>query len=98
MHCRHRSGHSKNFVGAFRTDFFSGGPLKDPPDAFLRLENQMNAVVEVRNLWKQFERKERTPGIRGLLRSWVTSNRASPIDAVKDLSFSMEEGESMAFI
>jgi ABC-2 type transport system ATP-binding protein len=57
----------------------------------------MTTAVEVQGLCKQFERRERGPGLTGLLKSWV-SPKVSPVDAVKDLSFSMEEGESLAFI
>ncbi|MBK7862466.1 MAG: ATP-binding cassette domain-containing protein [Archangiaceae bacterium] len=54
-------------------------------------------AVAVRGLCKQFEKRERSPGLSGLLRSWVHP-QVSQVDAVKDVSFSMEEGESLAFI
>lgn len=57
----------------------------------------MAAAVEVKQLSKQFERRERGPGLAGLIRSWLRPT-TSTIDAVNDLSFSMDEVETLAFI
>lgn len=57
----------------------------------------MAAAVEVKQLSKQFERRNRGPGLTGLLRSWLQPTTTA-IDAVKDLSFAMDEGETLAFI
>jgi ABC-2 type transport system ATP-binding protein len=57
----------------------------------------MATAVEVRGLCKQFDRRDRAPGISGILKSWLRP-KVVTVDAVKDVSFSMEEGESLAFI
>lgn len=62
-----------------------------------RENHSSGAVVEVCGLEKTFSVKQKAPGLRGSLQSlWhpVTSE----VTAVADISFSLEEGEMLAFI
>jgi ABC-2 type transport system ATP-binding protein len=57
----------------------------------------MTAIVEVNNLNKRFTRRERGAGLSGLLRSFVRG-KAVHVDAVRELTFSLQEGESLALM
>ncbi|HKQ71689.1 MAG TPA: ATP-binding cassette domain-containing protein [Polyangiaceae bacterium] len=57
----------------------------------------MAAALEAKSLQKSFRRRLRTPGIKGLLRSYLPSSIKTH-DAVKDLDFRVEEGETLALI
>ncbi|MCI0395771.1 MAG: ATP-binding cassette domain-containing protein [Chloroflexi bacterium] len=54
-------------------------------------------VIEVEGLRKTFELKQKAPGLRGSLRAvWRPVTKL--VDAVRGVSFSLEEGELLAFI
>lgn len=56
-----------------------------------------NIVVQVSGLAKTFEVKQKAPGLRGSVRAlWRPVTTVVP--AVADISFSLEEGEMLAFI
>jgi ABC-2 type transport system ATP-binding protein len=54
-------------------------------------------IIEVKNLHKSFELKQKAVGFLGSMKS-VFSPTITTVDAVKDISFSVEEGELLAFI
>ncbi|MCB9462097.1 MAG: ATP-binding cassette domain-containing protein [Candidatus Eisenbacteria bacterium] len=54
-------------------------------------------VVRVDGLRKEFTRRTRTPGLRGLLRSYV-SPRHETVVALDGIDFEMDDGESLALI
>lgn len=55
------------------------------------------AIIKVRNLIKTFVTTEKQPGLAGSLRSLLHPKRRE-IHAVKDITFSVGEGERLAFI
>lgn len=59
--------------------------------------NGHNPVVDVRGLAKTFSLKQKAPGLAGSIRSlWRTETQQ--VTAVSDITFSLEEGELLAFI
>ena len=54
-------------------------------------------AVNVQNLSKTFELKQKAPGLRGSFRA-VIRPTVKQVEAVQDISFSLEEGELLAFI
>ena len=54
-------------------------------------------VIEVNNLKKNFKIKKKEKGIKGSLKS-IVKPQYKTINAVKDINFSVEEGEILAFI
>lgn len=54
-------------------------------------------IIEVKNLNKQFKIKEKEKGIKGSLKSIIKPNYKT-INAVNNISFSIEPGEVLAFI
>lgn len=54
-------------------------------------------IIEVKNLNKQFKIKEKEKGIKGSLKS-IIKPKYKTINAVKNISFSVEQGEVLAFI
>ncbi len=54
-------------------------------------------IIEVNNLNKKFKIKEKEKGIKGSLKS-IIKPKYKTINAVKDISFSVEKGEILAFI
>ncbi len=54
-------------------------------------------IIEVNGLTKQFQLKEKDPGLAGSLRS-LYAPRYRSVAAVKGVSFSVEQGETLAFI
>ena len=57
----------------------------------------MIPVVQVQALEKRFSRRVRTPGLGGLLRSYVSA-RHEEVVALGGIDFAMQEGESLALI
>ncbi len=55
------------------------------------------AIIEVTNLHKTFRSKLKEPGLRSSLQS-IVSPRWKVVEAVKDISFSCEQSELLAFI
>ena len=55
------------------------------------------AVIEVKNLSKEFKIKEKEKGLKGSIKS-IFKPKYKIIKAVKDISFSVEKGEIIAFI
>lgn len=55
------------------------------------------SIIEVKNLNKQFKVKEKEKGIRGSLKS-IVKPKYKVINAVNDISFTVEKGEVLAFI
>ncbi len=54
-------------------------------------------IIEVKNLNKKFKIKEKEKGIKGSIKS-IFKPKYKTINAVDDISFSVEEGEILAFI
>ncbi len=54
-------------------------------------------IIEVKNLTKKFKIKEKEKGIKGSIKS-IFKPEYKTINAVDDISFSVEEGEILAFI
>ena len=54
-------------------------------------------IIEVKNLNKQFKIKEKEKGFKGSIKS-IFKPKFKIINAVKNLSFSVEQGEVLAFI
>ena len=54
-------------------------------------------IINVKNLNKKFKIKEKEKGIKGSLKS-IVKPKFKTIDAVNDISFSVEKGEILAFI
>ena len=54
-------------------------------------------IINVKNLNKKFKIKEKEKGIKGSLKS-IVKPKFKTIDAVNDISFSVENGEILAFI
>lgn len=54
-------------------------------------------IIEVKNLNKKFKIKEKEKGLKGSLKS-IVRPQYKTINAVNDISFSVEEGEILAFI
>ena len=54
-------------------------------------------IIEVKNLNKQFKIKEKEKGIKGSLKS-IIKPKYKTINAVNNISFSVEQGEVLAFI
>jgi len=54
-------------------------------------------IIEVKNLNKQFRIKEKEKGIKGSLKS-IIKPKYKTINAVNNISFSVEQGEVLAFI
>lgn len=54
-------------------------------------------IIEVKNLKKQFKIKEKEKGLKGSLKS-IIKPKYKTINAVNDISFSVEKGEILAFI
>ena len=57
----------------------------------------MNNVIEVKNLNKTFKVKLKEKGLKGSLKS-IFNPKYKSIKAVKDINFSVEKGEMIAFI
>ena len=57
----------------------------------------MEPAIRVEGLSKTYTRRKRLPGFWGGLRSYF-STQTEPKQAVRDLSFSIEPGESVGFI
>ena len=57
----------------------------------------MATVVQIDQLSKRYEKRARRPGIRGALSAWLRPE-IGWVDAVENVSFSMQEGESLALI
>lgn len=55
------------------------------------------AIIEVRKLRKQFRTKHKEPGLAGSIRS-IFRPCIQTVDAVKEIGFSLEKGELLAFI
>ncbi|KAB2669791.1 MAG: ATP-binding cassette domain-containing protein [Verrucomicrobia bacterium] len=55
------------------------------------------SLIEVRGLTKAFRTYKKDPGLRGALRGLV-SRRHETVHAVKDVSFTVEEGEFVGFL
>lgn len=55
------------------------------------------AIIEVENLNKTFKVKQKEKGLKGSLKS-IVKPKFRKIEAVKDISFQVEEGEVIAFI
>ena len=55
------------------------------------------AVIEVKDLKKTFKVKQKEKGLKGSLKS-IVKPMHSEVEAVKDISFKVEEGEVIAFI
>ena len=60
-----------------------------------RVENV--ATIDVCGLSKVFEVREKAPGLAGSLRS-IVSPSVREVEAVREISFSVDEGEMLAFI
>lgn len=56
-----------------------------------------NVVISVEHIQKTFHLKEKTPGMSGSFRSLLWP-KYRPVDAVKDVSFSIQKGQSVALI
>lgn len=54
-------------------------------------------IIEVKNLNKQFKIKEKDKGIKGSIKS-IIKPKYRTINAVNDISFTVEKGEILAFI
>ena len=54
-------------------------------------------IIEVKNLKKQFKIKEKDKGLFGSIKT-IIKPKYKTIDAVNDISFSVESGEILAFI
>ncbi|GFZ31036.1 ABC transporter ATP-binding protein [Clostridium zeae] len=54
-------------------------------------------IITVRNLYKKFKVKTKAPGLRGSLNS-IISPKYREVEAVRDVSFTVEKGEILAFI
>ena len=63
----------------------------------LPIGGHLMVVVRVDGLRKEFTRRTRTPGLRGLLRSYV-SPRHETVVALDGIDFEMDDGESLALI
>lgn len=59
--------------------------------------SEQGAAVHVRALKKHYDVHEKEPGFMGSLRSFV-SRKTKQVDAVKDVSFSLEPGEVVGFL
>lgn len=59
--------------------------------------NYMQDVIKVHNLRKSFAVREHFPGILGAIKGLFCA-KTTELPAIKDLSFSIQEGESVAFI
>lgn len=57
----------------------------------------MAAVIAVDRLSKQFRRSRREPGLGGALRHLLRPS-VTTVTAVDDISFSLESGESVAYV
>lgn len=54
-------------------------------------------VISVNNLYKSFQIKTKTPGLKGSIKSMISPSYRN-IEAVKDISFKVDRGEILAFI
>ena len=54
-------------------------------------------IIKVENLYKTFKIKEKKAGLKESIRS-IISPKYKYVTAVKNISFSLEEGEMLAFI
>ncbi len=54
-------------------------------------------IIEATNLSKHFRRAEKSPGLKGALHHLVR-RRFREVVAVEDVSFSIEPGESVAYV
>jgi ABC-2 type transport system ATP-binding protein len=73
---------------------YSGGYINSPFPFFKVL---YMPIIQVRNLSKTFRSKHKPAGLRSSLRA-LAHPEWKTIEAVKDLTFEMEQGELMGFI
>ena len=54
-------------------------------------------IIEVKNLCKTFKKPVRGEGLKGMIKT-LFSRKYIPIEAVKDVSFSIKQGEIVGYI
>ena len=55
-------------------------------------------VIEIRNVTKSFPHSAERMLLRGYLLRWFSGSRKQPFTALRDVSFSVEQGESIAIV